>query len=63
MTARTVAAIQAGRIKKRSQTIARPPRLHLSPPREGREFFRDTDTGYPGDAQRKRTCFCVIGPG
>jgi hypothetical protein len=57
VTAITVAAIQAGTIKKRSQTIARPLRLHLSPPREGREFFRDTELGYPGDAQPKQTSF------
>jgi len=50
----TVAAIQAGTIKKRSRTIARPLRVHLSPPREGREFFRDTNLGYPADAQPKR---------
>jgi hypothetical protein len=50
----TVAAIQAGTIRKRSRTIARPLRVHLSPP-EGREFFCATNTGYPVRAQG-RTC-------
>jgi hypothetical protein len=47
-----VAAIQAGTIKKRSQTTARPLRFQASPPREGREFFRDIVNAYPVDAVR-----------
>ena len=52
-----MAAIQAGTIRKRSQTIARPPRLHLSPPREGREFFRDTVIAYPNEITRVKALF------
>ena len=57
-----VAAIQAGTIRKRSQTTARPLRFQASPLREGREFFRATVIAYPAGARRKRL-FCLTGPG
>src|SRR6476661_6351823 len=53
-TAITVAAIQAGTIRKRSQTTARPLRFQASPPPEGREFFRATVIAYPAEGRRKR---------
>jgi hypothetical protein len=54
VTAIAVAMIQAGAIRRRSQTIARPARFHLGPPREGPEFFSDITIAYPAGARRKR---------
>jgi hypothetical protein len=50
----TVAAIQAGTIRKRSQTTARPLRFQANPLREGREFFRGTVIAYPAAAHHMR---------
>ena len=62
MIAIAVATIQAGTIRKRSQTTARPLRFQASPLREGREFFRDIVIAYPAGASHMRL-FCLTAPG